>query len=482
MDTEQSFEELVEWATTPAQSGLRLYNWGALVCYNLELLNKTWDQLGTTPSPPESIETIQSKHTLYENEYVYHLSVLERPTLKFNASSDSPHNATLRRRIQKFLDFRFLTVQGRPLLTSINACLSGTQHLNIEANGPKLSYSTQRNVEFRWDIADYTLTGSHDNSRRFVYEKYYEDNPAKRNAILGSFAPAQDGFIKPPIYFSTYADSRTGQVVACVALGEYGGTPSDLPLMLVNGKAATALVDRRKSLAGIPADLGQLPQLLAPHQQFSMTAANTDAPKDHVAIYDPVGFSGTINAAMPPKFDVSPLSSLLSPLQKIEIKVFPEPASVNWELQPGAQGRLFQEGDKWFYEAPESSEPGVPSWVDVISTNIEGLRYESVFVTVFVPRAAYFKFSKVDNCVHIQLCTDDGFEETIIPPERIEWKILHGNGSVDHQGTFTPSAYAASPFTIIQARIKDILIPIIACVMLPVPMLSVDDAVVMFNS
>ncbi|WP_152619861.1 hypothetical protein [Pseudomonas sp. C5pp] len=486
MDTEQSFEELVEWATTPAQSGLRLYNWGALVSYNSELLNKTWEQLGATPSPPESLETIQSKFTLSENSYSYHFSVLERPTLKFNVSSNSPHNATLRRRIQKLLDFRFSTSPSRRyLLTSINASLSGAQHLNIDTEAPKLSYSTQRNVELKWDSANYTLPGNHhDDLNSIIYRMYYEDNPAKRNAILGSFAPAQDGLIKPPIYFSTYADSRTGQVVACVALGEYGGTPSDLPLMLVNGKAATALVDRRKSLAGIPADLGQLPQLLAPHQQFSMTAANTDAPKDHVAIYDPVGFSGTINAAMPPKFDFNPLSSLLDPLRKIELKVFPEPASVDWGLQPGAQGSLFQEVGKWFYQAPKSSDSRALSWVDVVSATIEGLRYESVFVTLFEQQTGYLKFSKVDDRVRIQLCiTDRNNNEIIIPSDRIEWKILHGNGQIDHQGTFTPLAHGASPFTVIQAFDTDsTYTPTFACVMLPVPMLSVDDTVAMFNS
>ena len=157
---------------------------------------------------------------------------------------------------------------------------------------------------------------------------------------------------------------------------------------------------------------------------------------------------------------------------------------MNWELQPGAKGSLVRVGDeKLVYRAPEKFEPSDLSWIDVASATIEGLRYESAFITFFEQQTGYFKFSKVDNRVHIQLwVTRRNGDEEIIPSEQIEWKILHGNGSIN-QGTFTPPAHGASPFTVIQAFHKDSdPFPTFACVMLPVPMLSVDEAVTMFNS
>ncbi|MNE39386.1 hypothetical protein D3C80_1333360 [compost metagenome] len=214
-----------------------------------------------------------------------------------------------------------------------------------------------------------------------------------------------------------------------------------------------------------------------------MSTASTASPKDHVAIYNPTNFSGTLTETKSSKLDVHPLSSLVNPRQEIELKVSPEPVSVNWTLQSGSQGSLSQRDGKWFYQAPARSAPGARSSVDVASATIEGLRYESVFVTTHEPQIGYFKFSKSDSRVLIQLCmTDLAGNERIISADDTEWTILHGNGSIDQQGTFTPDGQAASPFTVIQAVEKIDPASIWACVMLPVPLLSVDDAVSMFNS
>lgn len=490
MATEQNFEDLeklVAWATTPAQSGLRLNGWGALVSYSVQPLNISWEILRATPSPPESLEAIQGVFSISEDTYIHHFSTLGRPTLKFNTSNSSPDSAILFRRIEKSLDFAFSgqSIPARRLLHSIKGSFSGAQYLNIEAEHPTFSYSAQKNVEFEWNNANYTLSppGNDDEVKREIYAMYYSANPTQKTAVLGSFVPAQVGIIKPPLSFRTYTDSPTGQVIAYVALSQNGGIPVDPHPMLVYGKAATALIDRRASPAGIPADMGQLPQLLAPHQQISMNAASTASPKDHVAIYNPANFSGTLTETKSSKFDVHPLSSLVNPQQEIELKVSPEPVSVNWTLQSGSQGSLSRRDGKLFYQAPARSAPGARSSVDVASATIEGLRYESVFVTTYEPQIGYFKFSKSDSRVLIQLCmTDRAGNERIISADDTEWTILHGNGSVDQQGTFTPDGQAASPFTVIQAVEKFDPASIWACVMLPVPLLSVDDAVSMFNS
>ncbi len=490
MQTKTNFDdlsELVSWATTPAQSGLKLNGWGALIAYSAQPLNISWDNLRALPSPPETLEYIQAKYQLTPVNTLHHFSTLGRPTLKFHTSVSGLDGTTLLRRVEKSLDF--VTAQNvylsRNILIAIGGSFSGSQHLNIEAEHPTFSYTVQKNVEYEWNYASYTLTphGSDDDFKLRIYENHYKNNPAERTAVLGSFVPAQPGILKPPLSFVTSTDSSTGQVIAYVALNQSGSIPLNPDPMLIDGKAAIALVDRRVSQAGIPADLAQLPQLLAPHQQFSMLAANTVSPKDHVAAYNPTSFSAPLNDSKSSSFDIHPLSSLVSPQQKFELHVFPKPATITWTLQPGSKGDVIQEDGQWFYVAPEGPTPNPLTSVDVASTVIDGLRYDSVFIIQNLRQSAYLKFSKFDSRIRLQLCvTDRSGKEVIIPADDTEWTILHGNGWIDQQGAFIPHAQAPSPFTVIQALDKSSPLWIWACVMLPVPLLSVDDTISMLNS
>ncbi|MBK4996423.1 hypothetical protein IAE39_004597 [Pseudomonas sp. S37] len=472
MSTKKSFDDFVTWATTPAESGLRLYGWSALVASDIDTLNQSWADLENS-APPEVTEHVKTNLRSGGVNALYLNSRLERPFLNFDRLKPED-NVTLRCRIQSQAVCSLRKEEGSPSakITSINLTQSPTSTLYIHTHEPRLNYTSENNVALQWDDAAYEIKGSHNNDLAGLYEEYFKRKPDK-TVDLGRFTPESGGIIKP-LSFTTHVDSKNDQVIALINLGQAGGIPRDQSFQ-VEGRTATSLVDRRASPSVAPADMAQLPRLLAPHQAYSIELARTDTPKDHVAAYRLESKKATAPTATIATYDLYPLSAATYSGGTTKLSVFPlPPVKVEWKLKPGSQGTLAPQGDDWIYRSPNTRD----FYIDVATTEIEGQLYESVFVTRPEKPVGILKFSKKLNNLQLTLIIN-GSE---IPADKVDWKVVHGTGHVNNDGTFIPKATGGSLFSVISAVTEPVPgLRIEACEIIPISLTSVDEFLEMTN-
>lgn len=473
-----AFEQLVDWATTPAQSGLKLYRWSALISYDLDALNQGWKVLENTPTPPGETDELKGKIQLPEQSFVQLFSTLGRSMLYFDPSAHAD-NVTLRRRTEelKLLKFDKSPNSTASALSRVDSHRSASRYLSITAQNPKFSYTAQNKVNFEWNEADYDASYEDAYTStllRQLCRAYYENDANKRNLVIGGFRPEHQGVIKP-LSFRTRYYKDSSQVIAYITLeNNEGAIPVEHPQIQVTLLTASAVVDRRASSA-IPGDLNQLPQLLLPHATFNMKAANTAAPKDYVAAYNTNATNSQKSSA--PAYDANPISALITAGRHVTLSVSPAPPAVTWTLQEGHKGRLILEDGEWHYYAPTDFDPAEIAIVDTATTILDGQVHHSVLVTPN-PRAisnGHFKFSKSADNLKLDLYAQSREGEMLIPTNEVDWKVVNGNGSII-DGVFYPSANTPSDFSIVQALKKNDPIGTIGAIaIIPVPFISVDD-------
>lgn len=468
MSTKKSFDDFVTWATSPPESGLKLYGWKALVASNIDELNQSWADLENS-APPEVTEHVKRFQTVDGVHAFYLNSRLERPFLNFDRLKH-PNDVTLRCRIQHQAFCRLRKENGSPQakVSSIDLTQSRNSTLYIHTRGPSLTYTSENNVALQWVSATYEIKGSHDNNLAPLYTRYFNTKP-DNTVDLGRFTPESGGIIKP-LSFTTYVDKKNDQVIAFVNLGQAGGQINEPPSFQVEGRTATSLVDRRASPSEAPADMAQLPRLLAPHQAYSIELARTASPKDHVAAYRLESKKATVPTATIAAYDIYPLSAVTYSRNTTKLSVFPlPPVKVEWQLQPGSQGTLVFQGDDCIYHSPDS--PDFPC-VDVATAEIEGQMYESVFVTRPKTSTGDLQFSKKLNNLQLKLFAN-GHE---IPANQVAWNIVHGTGHVNNDGTFIPKATGGSLFSVVSAvAAYPNGIRLEASEIIPISLISVDE-------
>ncbi|QHG63085.2 hypothetical protein [Pseudomonas putida] len=178
-----------------------------------------------------------------------------------------------------------------------------------------------------------------------------------------------------------------------------------------------------------------------------------------------------------------------------EVVLKPEiPNAPIWKFEVSGKGSLKLEGHRGIYTSPSNAgvvydemgktlqAPALrtslesPFWIDAIATGYLLYPLVSTFIVLNSTPTHYFNKKNVGGKLKLDFCyRSNTGEELAVEPDLTTWKVLAGDGRISLDGVFTPGGI--SRFSVISAIEQDPKRWYYAVIIVPIPMMTVDELV-----
>lgn len=150
----------------------------------------------------------------------------------------------------------------------------------------------------------------------------------------------------------------------------------------------------------------------------------------------------------------------------------PTLASSNWVKNPSS---------KTLVDAVLKSSASAPLVADCVVASVGGQVAKCQFANLNFEPTHFIRVNKRLNKLAFELrfIHEDGSEKAV-PAANVRWHVMFGNGQIDSSGLFTPDTRSPLPVSIIWAEDFDENDWYWAMLIVPLPMMSVDDVVQLF--
>lgn len=485
--------------------------WGVAAVYNVEVLNALWS--GTYSKATDGIEVVAFRQTLSEGRQwedgVAHLAGVSP---SYNAADAT---VTLNKRIVE--DRRVITWQeagarGKVVkqLERVTSSAQKILSLKVGLNASYWRYSTGDGGKLRlhWSSPPvFALAG--DEYLRQELEKYYSGIKNMVASILPS--PASSALNTVWILHEKNSDMVNFLVSdrymnasdRCLPLleapvGEFGAADADHLL------AFSAHMFPEVKSHQPPADRNWVPRLFAPENSHSFGQGYYLPDAEAYWAFYPAGvaartMSQTAAIVDPPV--LNPLAQLVSAGDSsIGLALTGGAAGASWTLAGDALGKLDAHQGQYAYTPPQVLNPRAqlsaasktlqpaaykasafsPVSTDIVRVTAGQVGAEAIFLTQYLVPTHFFSVAKQGNTVSFSLrYVNKQGEEKVVPPARIKWHIVAGNGTVSAAGVFTPHPVSPTACTVVMAEEDDDDEWYWAATMIPSPLFDAD-AIVRF--